>query len=84
MVSDNENLETKDKEQSEVEVGEDSTKYGEFISSYFAWITLPEQKERTKKLEKITKSSNNNKTENEYDIEKNKKRKKNWEKKRKR
>lgn len=84
MVSDNENLETKDKEHSEVEVGEDSTKYGEFISSYFAWITLPEQKERTKKLEKITKSSNNNKTENEYDIEKNKKRKKNWEKKRKR
>lgn len=77
MVSDNENLETKDKEHSEVEVGEDSTKYGEFISSYFAWITLPEQKERTKKLEKITKSSNNNKTENEYDIEKNKKRKKN-------
>ena len=84
MVSDNENLETKDKEHSEVEVGEDSTKYGEFISSYFAWITLPEQKERTKKLEKITKSSNNNKTENEYNIEKNKKRKKNWEKKRKR
>lgn len=84
MLSDNKNLETKDKEHSEVEVGEDSTKYGEFISSYFAWITLPEQKERTKKLEKITKSSNNNKTENEYDIEKNKKRKKNWEKKRKR
>ena len=76
MLSDNKNLETKDKEHSEVEVGEDSTKYGEFISSYFAWITLPEQKERTKKLEKITKSSNNNKTENEYDIEKNKKRKK--------
>ena len=68
MLSDNKNLETKDKEHSEVEVGEDSTKYGEFISSYFAWITLPEQKERTKKLEKITKSSNNNKTENEYDI----------------
>ena len=77
MLSNNKNLETKDKEHSEVEVGEDSTKYGEFISSYFAWITLPEQKERTKKLEKITKSSNNNKTENEYDIEKNKKRKKN-------
>ena len=25
------------------EVGEDSTKYGEFVSSYFAWISLPEQ-----------------------------------------
>ena len=32
----------------EVEVGEDSTKYGEFISSYFAWIPLPEQKEKQK------------------------------------
>ena len=26
------------------EVGEDTTKYGEFISSYFAWISLPKQK----------------------------------------
>ena len=25
---------------------EDATKYGEFISSYFAWKTLEEQKER--------------------------------------
>ena len=37
------------------EVGEDSTKYGEFISSYFEWIPLPEQKEKVSKLEKITK-----------------------------
>ena len=29
----------------EPEVGEDSTKYGEFVSSYFVWISLPEQKE---------------------------------------
>ncbi len=35
--------------------GEDSTKYGEFISSYFAWIPLPEQKEKVEKLENITK-----------------------------
>ena len=34
---------------------EDSTKYGEFISSYFAWIPLPEQKEKVNKLENITK-----------------------------
>ena len=34
---------------------EDSTKYGEFISSYFAWLTLERQKENTKKLESITK-----------------------------
>lgn len=34
---------------------EDETKYGEFISSYFAWMTLEEQKEIVKKLEEITK-----------------------------
>ena len=45
----------------EVEVGEDSTKYGEFISSYFAWISLPEQKEKAKWLENITKKENKEK-----------------------
>lgn len=39
-----------------VEVGEDSTKYGEFVSSYFAWIPLPEQKEKAKELQKMTKN----------------------------
>lgn len=38
-----------------LEVGEDTTKYGEFISSYFAWISLPEQKQKAEKLENITK-----------------------------
>lgn len=37
------------------EVGEDSTKYGEFISSYFAWVSLPQQKDRVSELENITK-----------------------------
>ena len=37
------------------EVGEDSTKYGEFISSYFAWISLPNQKERAEELHNMTK-----------------------------
>lgn len=37
------------------EVGEDATKYGEFISSYFAWISLPQQKERAEELQEITK-----------------------------
>lgn len=37
------------------EVGEDSTKYGEFVSSYFAWVSLPEQKEKVKELQDITK-----------------------------
>lgn len=39
----------------EVFMDEDETKYGEFISSYFAWMTLDEQKQIVKKLEEITK-----------------------------
>ena len=39
------------------EVGEDATKYGEFISSYFAWIPLPKQKERAKELDEMTKNN---------------------------
>lgn len=34
---------------------EDSTKYGEFVTSYFAWVPLSKQKENVKKLENITK-----------------------------
>ena len=48
------------------EVGEDSTKYGEFISSYFAWISLPNQKERAEELDNMTKGENDkNKRKNE-------------------
>lgn len=43
------------------EVGEDATKYGEFVSSYFAWVSLPEQKEIVKRLENITKKDMDNK-----------------------
>lgn len=51
----------KEKKEKEVEfavseIGEDATKYGEFISSYFAWVSLPEQKEKAEKLENITKN----------------------------
>ena len=46
------------KERFGVEVGEDCTKYGEFISSYFAWISLPEQKEKAEELSELTKSKN--------------------------
>ena len=42
-------------ESEKTEVGEDSTKYGEFISSYFAWVSLTEQKEKVEKLQEITK-----------------------------
>lgn len=44
-----------EKHSKECEVGEDTTKYGEFISSYFAWVSLPKQKENAKRLENITK-----------------------------
>ena len=33
---------------------EETTKYGEFISSYFAWKTLEEQKNIANKLADIT------------------------------
>lgn len=38
------------------EENEDTTKYGEFISSYFAWVSLKDQKKIAKKLEEITKN----------------------------
>ena len=34
---------------------EDTTKCGEFISSYFGWTTLKKQKKRAEELEDITK-----------------------------
>lgn len=40
---------------SAIEVGEDATKYGEFISSFFDWNTLENQKKKVNKLENITK-----------------------------
>jgi len=33
---------------------EDTTKYGEFVSSYFAWMTLDRQKKKAKDMEKMT------------------------------
>ena len=39
------------------EVGEDGTKYGEFISSYFSWVPLPDQKKIVDELQKMTKSN---------------------------
>ena len=34
---------------------EDTTKYGEFISSYFAWLTPERQKKRAKEIDEMTK-----------------------------
>ena len=45
----------KNKINKELDKFEDSTKYGEFISSFFTWNTLEGQKERARKLEDMTK-----------------------------
>ena len=34
---------------------EDATKYGEFVSSYFAWLTLDRQKLKAKQMDEMTK-----------------------------
>ena len=37
------------------ELTEETTKDGEFIASYFGWVTPKEQKKKVKELENITK-----------------------------
>ncbi len=37
-----------------IEENEDVTKYGEFVSSYFAWLTLEQQKRKTRDMENMT------------------------------
>lgn len=37
------------------EIDENTSKYGEFITSYFAWLPLAKQKDRAEELEKISK-----------------------------
>lgn len=39
------------------EIGEDATQYGEFITSYFAWVTPEKQKNKVEKLENIDKKN---------------------------
>lgn len=45
----------KKQKQTHPEVGEDATQYGEFVSTYFAWIPLPDQKEKAEEMAKMTK-----------------------------
>lgn len=42
-------------EEIKYDMAEDVSKYGEFVSSYFAWVVPEKQKEITNKLENITK-----------------------------
>ena len=45
---------SKKEKQTHPEVGEDATQYGEFISTYFAWVPLPDQKEKAEEMSKLT------------------------------
>lgn len=47
-------MDIKEKEEKREEA-EDTTKYGEFVSSYFAWIPPQKQKEKAKEMETMTK-----------------------------
>lgn len=38
-----------------LEENEDVTKYGEFVSSYFAWLSLEKQKSKAKEMENMEK-----------------------------
>lgn len=53
-----EEIERREKiDETKEEIGEieDTTKYGEFVSSYFAWLTLERQKKNAKEMENMTK-----------------------------
>ena len=50
--------------QTHPEVGEDATQYGEFVSTYFAWIPLPDQKENAERMAQMTKKSKREVTQN--------------------
>ncbi len=53
----------KDFDYRDEEIGEDATEYGEFISTYFAWIPPEKQKERAKELHNMTNNTKNSKKE---------------------
>ena len=50
----------KKQKQTHPEVGEDATQYGEFVSTYFAWIPLPKQKQKAEEMARITKKTKQN------------------------
>lgn len=45
---------------------EDTTKYGEFVTTYFAWVPLDKQRENVEYLEKITKKEKNGVKQSKY------------------
>lgn len=62
MKEKKEKKETKEKQEKDTmldvamaQMGEDATGYGEFIPSYFTWVTPEEQRKTVERLENITK-----------------------------
>lgn len=55
IESDNVGANSKDVHVDKDEGVEDVTKYGEFVSSYFAWLTPERQKRRAKEIDDMTK-----------------------------
>ena len=51
------------------ETGEDATKYGEFVSSYFGWISPKIQKDRVEEMENIEDNIKQQKSEKIKDKE---------------
>lgn len=50
-------MEKENNKKNNIKEKEDATKYGEFVSSYFSWITLDQQKKKANELENSTKKN---------------------------
>lgn len=59
----------KKQKQTHPEVGEDATQYGEFVSTYFAWIPLPDQKKNAERMANMTKKSKTDSVPNGQDVQ---------------
>lgn len=59
MIKNTDNKNYKSVKKGTSEKIEDTTEYGEFITSYFAWVGLENQKEIVAKMENMTKNKQN-------------------------
>lgn len=50
-----------DKKEKGIKMSEDVSKYGEWVPSFFAWVSPDEQKEKAVELNDATKDENNRK-----------------------
>ena len=47
-----------EKKKQKREIGEDATKYGEFVCSNYHWLPIEKQKEQADEMENMTKEEN--------------------------